>query len=422
MLDLKYIRENRDKVKAAVRNKNEKADIDALLSLDEQHRALQKELDSLRHLRNKVSNEISVAKQSGSDEPEKIQEMRKVSKDIKQLEKDERTIKEKMREILIWVPNVPHDSVPVGKDPSSNKVVREVAGRKLAFPLLPHWQLIENNSLLDFPRGAKISGSNFPCYLGTGAMLERALINFMLNTHTANGYKEVFAPFIVNRDSMFGTGQLPKLEDDMYVVEKDDYFLNPTGEVPITNLHRDETIKEDELPIKYVGYTACFRREAGSYGKDTKGLQRVHQFNKVELVKIVDPDLSYDELETLTADAERILQLLELPYRVALLSSGDLSFASAKTYDLEVWAPGSGQYLEVSSASNFTDFQARRSNIRLRKEGKMVYPHTLNASGLATPRTFIAIVENYQQGDGSIRVPAPLIPYMNGVETIEPQT
>jgi seryl-tRNA synthetase len=419
MLDLKYIRENADTVKSAVQHKNEKADIDRLLALDARHRALQQELDSQRHLRNRVSKEISATKQQGKDEPEKISQMRKVSQDIKQLEKEEKTLKEQMDEILIWIPNVPHPSVPVGKDASSNKVVREIEGRKLPFTPLPHWQLAENNNLLDFQRAAKVSGSNFPCYSGVGAHLERALINFMLDTHTAHGYKEVFTPFIVNRNAMFGTGQLPKLEEDMYVVEKDDLFLNPTGEVPITNLYRDETINGEELPMKYVGYTACFRREAGSYGRDTKGLQRVHQFNKVELVKIVDPETSYDELETLTADAERILQLLELPYRVAMLSTGDLSFASAKTYDLEVWAPGSETYLEVSSVSNFEDFQARRSNMRMRKAGKTTYPHTLNGSGLATPRTFIAIIENYQQEDGSILIPKVLIPYMHGMEKIE---
>lgn len=420
MLDLKYIRENPDTVKAAVKNKNEQADVDLLLDLDKKHRQQQQELDSLRHLRNKVSKEISVAKQEGRDEPEKKNDMRKVAKDIKQLEKEEKKLQERMDGILIWIPNLPHPSVPIGKDASMNKVVRENKGNELSFTALPHWQLAENNLLIDFQRGAKVSGSNFPCFRGVGALLERALINFMLDTHMANGYKEIFAPFIVNRKAMFGTGQLPKLEDDMYAIEKDDMFLNPTGEVPITNLHRDETIEAQYLPIKYVGYTACFRREAGSYGKDTKGLQRVHQFNKVELVKIVEPETSYDELESLTADAERILQLLELPYRVTMLATGDLSFASAKTYDLEVWAPGSGQYFEVSSASNFEAFQARRANIRMKNGGKTTYPHTLNGSGLATPRTFIAIIENYQQADGGIRIPEVLIPYMHGMERIEP--
>ncbi len=420
MLDLKYIRENAERVKSAIENKNEKANVELLLTLDKKHREQQQQLDSLRHLRNKVSKEISHIKQEGKDAPEKISEMRKVAQDIKELEKHEKKLKEQIEEILIWIPNLPHPSVPVGKDASRNTLVREIKGEELSFTPLPHWQLAENNGLLDFQRSAKVSGSNFPCFRGAGALLERALINFMLDTHIANGYREIFAPFIVNRNAMFGTGQLPKLEEDMYAIEKDDMFLNPTGEVPITNLHRDETLKGEALPIKYVGYTACFRREAGSYGKDTKGLQRVHQFNKVELVKIVDPETSYEELESLTRDAERILQLLELPYRVMMLATGDLSFASAKTYDLEVWAPGSHQYLEVSSASNFEAFQARRANIRMKKEGKTTYPHTLNGSGLATPRTFIAIIENYQQPEGGIRIPKVLIPYMHGMERIEP--
>lgn len=419
MVDLRFVRENIERVKEAVKNKNENVDIDRLLSLDSKHRNLQKELDSLRHIRNKVSKEISLSKRNGENEPEKIEKMRKVSQDIKKLEREERKINGAIDELLIWIPNIPHSSVPIGKDSSSNTIVRETPEEKLSFIALSHWQLTETNKLLDYGRGAKVSGANFPCYTGIGARLERALINFMLDTHVSRGYKEVFTPFLVNRNAMFATGQLPKLEDDMYLVEKDDMFLNPTAEVPITNLHRDEIIKEEDLPLKYVGYTACFRREAGSYGRETKGLQRVHQFNKVELVKIVDPSTSYEELETLTKDAEIILSLLELPYRVTLLSTGDLSFASAKTYDLEVWAPGSEKFFEVSSASNFGDFQARRANIKMRKAGKLVYAHTLNASGIATPRTFIAIIENYQQEDGTIRIPSTLIPYMGGLEKIE---
>ncbi len=419
MVDLRFVRENIERVKEAVKNKNENVDIDRLLSLDSKHRNLQKELDSLRHIRNKVSKEISLSKRNGENEPEKIEKMRKVSQDIKKLEREDRKINGAIDELLIWIPNIPHSSVPIGKDSSSNTIVRETPEEKLSFIALSHWQLTETNKLLDYGRGAKVSGANFPCYTGIGARLERALINFMLDTHVSRGYKEVFTPFLVNRNAMFATGQLPKLEDDMYLVEKDDMFLNPTAEVPITNLHRDEIIKEEDLPLKYVGYTACFRREAGSYGRETKGLQRVHQFNKVELVKIVDPSTSYEELETLTKDAEIILSLLELPYRVTLLSTGDLSFASAKTYDLEVWAPGSEKFFEVSSASNFEDFQARRANIKMRKAGKLVYAHTLNASGIATPRTFIAIIENYQQEDGTIRIPSALIPYMGGLEKIE---
>ena len=420
MLDLKYIRENIDKVKKAIENKNEKADVDKLLALDSKYRKLQQEIDSLRHTRNKVSKEIALSKTEGKDEPEKIKLMRDVGEKIKTLEKENVALKKQIDDILIWVPNIPHSSVPVGSDSSSNKIIKQASIKPLSFNPLPHWELTKIHNLVNFQKASKVSGANFPCYMGIGAKLERALINFMLDVHTKNGYKEVFVPFIVNRKSMFGTGQLPKLEEDMYLIEKDEMFLNPTAEVPITNLHREEIIKEDALPIKYVGYTACFRREAGSYGKDTKGLQRVHQFNKVELVKIVDPSTSYDELDSLLEEAENILRLLNLPYRVIILSTADLSFASAKTYDLEVWAPGSKKFLEVSSVSNFEDFQARRANIRLRKGGKLTYPHTLNGSGLATPRTFIAIVENYQQKDGTIKIPEALIDYMNGIEIIEP--
>jgi seryl-tRNA synthetase len=418
MLDLKYIREHPDQVKETVHNKNEKVDIDELLSFDSQHRALQTELDALRHIRNKVSKEIAEAKKKGEEANEKITHMKQVSQEIKTLEMREKEVKEKINSLFIWIPNIPHTSVPVGKGSSANECVRETTIDETSSSRLPHWELIKLNDLIDFDRGSKVSGSNFPCYTGLGARLERALVNFMLDTHIANGYREIFSPFLVNRNAMFGTGQLPKMEDDMYIVEKDDFFLNPTGEVPLTNLFSNETLQEKDLPIKLTGYTACFRREAGSYGKDTKGLQRIHQFNKVELVKFTDPQDSYDELESLTSDAENILTLLKLPYRIMLLSTGDLSFASAKTYDLEVWAPGSRQYFEVSSASNFEDFQTRRMNIRYRKEGVLLYPHTLNGSGLATPRTFLAILENYQNKDGSIRIPEVLIPYMGGIDTI----
>ncbi|OQX52081.1 MAG: serine--tRNA ligase [Candidatus Cloacimonas sp. 4484_209] len=333
MLDLKYIRENIDKVKKAIENKNEKADVDKLLALDSKYRKLQQEIDSLRHTRNKVSKEIALSKTEGKDEPEKIKLMRDVGEKIKTLEKENVALKKQIDDILIWVPNIPHSSVPVGSDSSSNKIIKQASIKPLSFNPLPHWELTKIHNLVNFQKASKVSGANFPCYMGIGAKLERALINFMLDVHTKNGYKEVFVPFIVNRKSMFGTGQLPKLEEDMYLIEKDEMFLNPTAEVPITNLHREEIIKEDALPIKYVGYTACFRREAGSYGKDTKG---------------------------------------------------------------------------------------RRANIRLRKGGKLTYPHTLNGSGLATPRTFIAIVENYQQKDGTIKIPEALIDYMNGIEIIEP--
>lgn len=419
MIDLKFIRENDQIIREAVKNKNEKVDIDKLLTLDEQYRKLKSELDSLRHIRNKVSQEIAQLKREREKATDRINEMKKVASQIKDLENDEKEVKEQIEQILIWIPNIPHSSVPVGEDSSLNITVRKVQGEDLSFTPLPHWQIASTKKLLDFNRGAKVCGSNFPCFTGIGARLERALINFMLDTHINNGYKEVFTPFLVNRDSMFNTGQLPKLEDDMYLIEKDDLFLNPTGEVPITNLRKDETIQEEELPLCYVGYTACFRREAGSYGKETRGLQRIHQFNKVEMVKIADPLTSYNELETMTEEAEKILKLLNIPYRVCSLATGDLSFASAKTYDLEAWAPGSKKFFEVSSVSNFEDFQARRGNIRLRKEGKLIYPHTLNGSGLATPRTFIAIIENYQEKDGSISIPSVLQPYMGGLKKIE---
>jgi len=418
MLDLKYVRENIDKVKEAVKNKKEKVDINKLLYLDKKHRHILGELDSLRHIRNKVSKEIALLKQQGKNAQDKIERMRKVSQDIKKLENGEKECKLSIDEIFKWIPNIPDSSVPVGEDSSHNRVIRETTKIKLPFTPLPHWQLVEMHKLVNFHWGARISSTNFPCYTGMGARLERALINFMLDTHISSRYKEIFPPFLANRKAMFGTGQLPKLEEDMYRIEKDDMFLNPTAEVPITNLHRNEIINIDDLPLRYTGYTACFRREAGSYGKETKGLQRIHQFNKVELVKIVEPQTSYDELESLTRDAEKILSLLELPYRVVLLSTGDLSFASAKTYDLEIWAPGSKKYFEVSSVSNFEDFQASRANIRFKKQGKLIYPHTLNGSGLATPRTFIALIENYQEEDGSIRIPPVLRPYMGGIERI----
>ncbi len=418
MLDLKFVRENIDKVKEAVKNKNEKVNIAEFISQDKKHRKLKEELDDLRHIRNKVSKEIAASKQLGKQEPGKIKQMREVSKNIKRLEKDEKQIKKLRDELLTWIPNIPHSSVPVGVNAAFNKIIKTTPIDEPPFNLLPHWQLAEINNLVDFRKSAMLSASNFPCYMGFGARLERALINFMLDTHSSCGYKEIFPPFLVNRKAMFGTGQLPKLEDDMYVVEKDDMFLNPTAEVPVTNLHMNDTILESDLPLKYVAYSACFRREAGSYGKETKGLKRIHQFNKVELVKFVEPDNSYEELESLTQDSEKILRLLELPYRVVLLSTGDLSFASAKTYDLEVWAPGSQEFLEVSSASNFEAFQSKRANIRLKKQGKLTYPHTLNSSGLATPRTFIAILENYQEKDGSIRIPEVLLPYMGGIEKL----
>ncbi|OQB89483.1 MAG: Serine--tRNA ligase [Candidatus Cloacimonetes bacterium ADurb.Bin117] len=321
----------------------------------------------------------------------------------------------RLENLLLQVPNVPHPSVPVGSDESANKIVREWGSKPcFDFEPLDHLEIAERNRLLDLPRGAKLSGSGFPVYTGRGAALERTLINFMLNFHIQeHGYTEVSVPVLVNRKTMTGTGQLPKLEDDMYRVDLDDLFLIPTAEVPVTNLHADEVLRQDQLPLKYVSYTPCFRREAGSYGKDTRGLQRLHQFNKVEMVRLVEPESSYNALEEMLLDAERILQALGLHYRVVQLCTGDLSFASAKTYDLEVWAPGVGKYLEVSSVSNFDDFQARRANIRYRdKDGKPRFLHTLNGSGLATPRLFIALLENYQNATGGVDLPTPLTGYL----------
>ncbi|MFO7660837.1 MAG: serine--tRNA ligase [Candidatus Cloacimonadaceae bacterium] len=416
MLDLKFIRANVELVRAAIQNKNEKADLDALLALDEQRRKLQFDFDQLKASQNQVSQEIAQKKRNKEDASELINQMGSVSEQLKQISAELSETEKQLEAILMWIPNVPHPSVPIGKAESQNKYVREW-GKKTDFDFTPkdHLEVASDNNLLDMQRGAKVTGSGFPVYTGFGAALERALINFMLSFHIQkNGYEEVAVPFIVNRKTMTGTGQLPKLENDMYRIEEEDYFLIPTAEVPITNLYADEILPLNKLPMKFVGYTPCFRREAGSYGKETKGLQRVHQFNKVEMVRFVHPDDSYAVLEEMVANAEAILQALGLHYRVIELCTADLSFASARTYDLEVWAPGAGRYLEVSSVSNFEDFQARRAGIRFRDaEGKVRFVHTLNGSGLATPRTMIAILETYQQADGTIAVPEALKPWLD---------
>ena len=421
MLDPAFLRQNPDAVREAVRVKKEKADVDRWLELDGRRRDLLVKADELRALRNRVSEEIAGIKKAKGDGSEKIAEMRKVGGEVKALEEEIRDVEEKLRETAIWMPNVPHSSVPEG-DESANRLVSTWGEpRKLPFPAKNHWELGEALGVLDFAAASKISGSGFALFLGAGALLQRALVRFMIDLHVKeHGYKEVYAPFLVDRDSMFGTGQLPKLEFDMYLAEKDDLFLIPTGEVPITNIHRDEILAEEELPILYVGQTACFRREAGAAGKETRGLNRLHQFDKVEMVRFTGADDSYDHLETLRANAEEVLRRLDLPYRVLILASGDLSFASALTYDLEVWTPGQERWLEVSSCSNFGDFQARRMMIRYRPAGGKGtrYAHTLNGSGLALPRTTIAILENYQREDGSIEVPEALRPYMDGLETI----
>ncbi len=416
MLDLKFIRENPDVVRRAIESKREKADLDRLLELDEERRKLLAEVEALKHQRNVVSQQIAAKKKAGEDASDAISEMQRVAERIKALDDQLRSVEKQIYSIQIWIPNVPHPSVPEGLDERDNVEVRRWGEiPEMDFEPRPHWELAERLGLVDFARGSKISGSFFVSFRGAGARLERALINFMIDLHVQkHGYTEIWPPAVVRRETMFGTGQLPKLEEDMYRIEQDDLFLIPTAEVPVTNLHRDEVLDGDALPIKYVAYTPCFRREAGSYGRDTRGLIRIHQFDKVEMVNFVHPDTSYDRLEGLVAEAEEVLQLLNLPYRVVELCTGELSFAAAKCYDLEVWAPGVKKYLEVSSCSNFEDFQARRANIRFRPKegGKTRFVHTLNGSGLALPRTVIAILENYQTDEGTVVVPEVLREYV----------
>ncbi len=416
MLDLKFIRENPDVVRRAIESKREKADLDRLLELDEERRKLLAEVEALKHQRNVVSQQIAAKKKAGEDASDAISEMQRVAERIKALDDQLRSVEKQIYSIQIWIPNVPHPSVPEGVDERDNVEVRRWGEiPEMDFEPRPHWELAERLGLVDFARGSKISGSFFVSFRGAGARLERALINFMIDLHVQkHGYTEIWPPAVVRRETMFGTGQLPKLEEDMYRIEQDDLFLIPTAEVPVTNLHRDEVLDGDALPIKYVAYTPCFRREAGSYGRDTRGLIRIHQFDKVEMVNFVHPDTSYDRLEGLVAEAEEVLQLLNLPYRVVELCTGELSFAAAKCYDLEVWAPGVKKYLEVSSCSNFEDFQARRANIRFRPKegGKTRFVHTLNGSGLALPRTVIAILENYQTDEGTVVVPEVLREYV----------
>ena len=416
MLDLKFIRENPDLVRWAIRSKREKADLDRLLELDEQRRKLLAEVEALKHKRNVVSQEIAAKKKAGEDASDVIREMQGVAERIKALDDQLKAVEKAIYEIQIWIPNVPHSSVPEGADERDNVEVRRWGEiPEMDFEPRPHWEIAERLGLVDFARGSKISGSFFVSFRGAGARLERALINFMIDLHVQkHGYTEIWPPAVVRRETMFGTGQLPKLEEDMYRIEQDDLFLIPTAEVPVTNLHREEVLDGTDLPLKYVAYTPCFRREAGSYGRDTRGLIRIHQFDKVEMVNFVEPETSYDRLEGLVAEAEEVLQLLGLPYRVVELCTGELSFAAAKCYDLEVWAPGVKKYLEVSSCSNFEDFQARRANIRFRPKegGKTRFVHTLNGSGLALPRTVIAILENYQTDEGTVVVPEVLRDYV----------
>lgn len=416
MLDLKFIRENADIIRKALKSRGDKLDIDEFLKLDKTRRDLVTRTETLKQKKNETSKEIGeIIKKKG--DPSKIKkEVETITKDIQEYDEKIKSLEKEYYSFLERIPNIPHESVPVGKDASANKIFKE-PGPVPAFSFKPkdHIELGKINGLFDFERASKITGSGFPLYLGHGAKLERALINFMLDTHTSkHGYKEVFPPFVVNRKSMYGTGQLPKLEEDMYRIDIEDFFLIPTAEVPITNLYRDEVLKEEDLPIKYTGYTACFRREAGSYGKDTKGLSRVHQFDKVELVKFSKPEDSMNELEKLREDAEYILKSLGLTYRVLLLCTGDMSFAAHKCYDIELWAPGSARWLEVSSCSTFSDFQARRANIKYQpadKNEKPRYVNTLNGSGVALARLVIALLETYQNADGSVNIPEALTTY-----------
>lgn len=424
MLDIKFIRENPELVKQSVENKNEKSTVDEVLALDKQRRENLQKVEELKAKKNKVSGEVARMKKAGVNTDEIVAEMKSVSDSIKELDDQLRDIDEKLTNLLLWIPNLPHTSVPVGKSAAENVVVRTWLPEGFKFendePILDHFDLGKKLNILDFERGAKITGSGFPVYVGKGATLERSLISYMLDFHiNHHDYTEIFPPFVVNRDSMKGTGQIPKMEDDMYHATKDDLFLIPTAEVPITNLHRNDILDEKNLPIKYAGYSACFRREAGSYGKDSKGFLRLHQFNKVEMVKFVKPENSYDELEALVKDAEDILQALQIPYRILMLCSGDLSFSAAKCYDIETWSPAENKWLEASSCSNFESFQARRANIRYRKESdkKLEFVHTLNGSGLATSRLMVSILENYQTPEGKIIVPKVLQKY-TGFEVI----
>ncbi len=416
MLDLKFIREHFAVVEAGVRQKNVNLDLSEFPRLEEQRRQFLIRGEELKARRNRVSEEIGQAKKQGREAADQMAEMKQVSEQIKALDADLKQVEEKLYQLQIRIPNLPHASVPEGKSAADNVVVRQWGELpKFDFEAKPHWVLNESLRLIDFAGGAKVSGSFWVNFHGKGAKLARALINFMLDLHVEkHGYTEVLPPFAVNRQAMFGTGQLPKLEDDMYRIEADDLFLIPTAEVPVTNLLAGELLPGESLPVYYTAYTPCFRREAGAYGKDTKGLMRLHQFDKVEMVKFVRPETSYEEHEKLLQNAEEVLQLLGLPYRVLLLCSGDMSFAAAKCYDLEVWAPGGKQWLEVSSCSNFEDFQARRANIRFRPEAgaKPQFVHTLNASGLALPRTIIGIMENYQTEEGTIVVPEVLRDFM----------
>ncbi len=421
MLELKFVRNNPEKVREMLAKRHTEVDMDRLEALDKERRELIAKVEALNSEKKKLGKEIGRLKKSGEDASGVMEEMKKISEEVKSLEESLNKIEEEYFAIMKTIPNLIHPSVPVGEDESANVEVRRWGEPScFTFKAKPHWEIGEQLDIIDFERAAKITGSRFAVMKGAGAKLERALINFMLDTHSKKGYREVLPPFIVNGKTMYGTGQLPKFEEDLFKLCTDkDYYLIPTAEVPITNLHAGETLSYEDLPLKYCAYTPCFRAEAGSYGRDVRGLIRQHQFNKVELVKFAHPDNSYEELESLTKDAEYILQQLGLPYRVVVLCSGDLGFSAAKTYDIEVWIPSQNTYREISSCSNFEDFQARRAGIKFKdRDGKKRFVHTLNGSGLAVGRTVVAIIENYQNEDGSITVPDVLVPYMGGITKI----
>lgn len=424
MLDIKFLRQNLDLVRRKMQERGQQIDLDAFAGLDGRRRDILQEVEALRNERNTVSKEIGEKKKRKEDASAIIAKMGEVSARIKALEDALKQAEEDLQNMMLTIPNLPHESVVCGAGSDDNPAVRTWGEKPpFGFQPKPHWEIGENLRILDFACGAKITGARFTLYRGLGALLERAIINFMLDLHTSeHGYTEVLTPFMVNRASMTGTGQLPKFEEDLFRVDKTDYFLIPTAEVPVTNIHRDEILTERDLPISYVAYSPCFRAEAGSYGKDTRGLIRQHQFNKVEMVKFAAPENSYDELERLTDNAEEVLRRLKIHFRTVSLCTADLGFSSAKTYDVEAWMPGQDAYREISSCSNFEDFQARRASIRFRRgeQGKVEFVHTLNGSGLAVGRTVVAVLENYQQADGSILIPEALRPYMKGIDRIPP--
>lgn len=424
MLDLKFLRDNLEEITQKMQHRGEDlTELNKFAETDQLRRELIVQTEQLKEKRNEVSQQISQLKREKKDANHLIKEMREVGEQIKSLDEKLRTLEETFKHILLSIPNIPHESVPIGETEDDNVEVRKWGELpQFDFEPKPHWEIADQLSILDFERAGKVTGSRFVFYKGLGARLERALFNFMLDLHVdEHGYEEMLPPYLVNRASMTGTGQLPKFEEDLFLVDDEDYFLIPTAEVPVTNYHRDEILTIEQLPKKYAAFSACFRSEAGSAGRDTRGLIRQHQFNKVELVKFVKPEDSYEELEKLTNDAEKVLQLLKLPYRVMSMCTGDLGFTAAKKYDIEVWIPSYDMYREISSCSNFEAFQARRANIRFRREakGKLEHVHTLNGSGLAIGRTVAAIIENYQQADGSIVVPEVLRPYMGGKEVIK---